>query len=319
MRTRFFCVCLGVLVSLLVACAGPAATPTPTYPTKSILYIVAFDPGGQSDREAKVQVPFVERGLGQKILIDYRVGGGGAVGWAELSRAKPDGYTIAGINVPHIVLQPLQQEVGYKTEQIVPVVLLNRTPVGLAVAKGSPFNTLKDYLAAVKANPGEFAIGGSGTYTGHHLATLRLQKIAGVKFKYIAYTGAAPQIQAFLNGQVPGVFASSDDLVKYKDQMKILAIANAERLAQLPDVPTFKEAGVDMVEAVERGIGVPAGTPESVINRLETAFLDFAKNPDTQAEQRRQGFLPLAMSAKESKEYIEKLIPVYKELLKEIK
>lgn len=318
MRICWVCVSLFVLMSMLVAC-GPAATPTPSYPTKSITYLIAFDPGGQSDREAKAQVPFLERGLGQKILIEYRVGGGGAVGWAELAKAKPDGYTIAGINVPHIILQPLQQDVGYKTEQLVPVVLLNRTPVGLAVAKNSPYQTLKDYLAAAKAKPGEFAVGGSGTFTGHHIAALRVQKLAGVSFKYVSFTGAAPQMQAFMNGQVPAVFASSDDLVKNKDQIKILAMATAERFSPLPNVPTFKESGIDMVEAVERGVGVPNGTPDAVIKRLETAFLDFAKNPETQADMQKQGFIPLAMGAKESKEYIEKLIPVYKELLKDIK
>lgn len=90
-----------------------------------------------------MQQPELERILGQKVLIDYKVGGGGAVGWAELVRSKPDGYTICGINVPHIILQPLQQDVGYKTEQIVPIAFFERTPLGLAVLNSSPYKTLR--------------------------------------------------------------------------------------------------------------------------------------------------------------------------------
>lgn len=108
------------------------------YPTKSITYLITFNPGGQSDREARRQQPYLEKILGVKIVVDYKVGGGGALGWSELVRGKPDGYLMAGINIPHIILQPLQQKTGYTTEQIVPISLFQRTPLGLAVLKKSP-------------------------------------------------------------------------------------------------------------------------------------------------------------------------------------
>ena len=111
------------------------------YPTKSITYLVTFDPGGQSDREARRQQPLLEKILGQKVIVDYKVGGGGALGWSELVRSQPDGYLMAGINIPHIILQPMQQATGYKTDQIVPVALFQRTPLALAVLKTSPYTT----------------------------------------------------------------------------------------------------------------------------------------------------------------------------------
>ncbi|MBP2676577.1 MAG: tripartite tricarboxylate transporter substrate binding protein, partial [Deltaproteobacteria bacterium] len=112
----------GIVVLCLAAlCLGAgvrsAWSEVKPFPTRQITYMVCFDPGGQSDREARRQQPLLEKLLGQKVIIDYKIGGGGALGWRELTKAKPDGYTMAGFNIPHVILQPLQQDVGYKTEQ----------------------------------------------------------------------------------------------------------------------------------------------------------------------------------------------------------
>lgn len=322
MRTKMLLTLLGLLIVAVTIAACASEPPKPKeepYPTKQITYMIPFDPGGQSDREARRQQPFLEKSLGQKVVIDYKVGGGGAVGWAELVRAKPDGYYIAGINLPHIILQPLQQDTGYKTEQILPVVFFQRTPLGLAVPANSPYKTVKEFIDAAKAKPGEITIGGSGTFSGHHIATLRLQKLAGVKFNYVPFTGAAPQMTAVLGGHVNAVIANSDDLVKYKDQLRLLAMADADRFPLLPDMPTFKESGIDMIEAIDRGVGVPAGTPDYIVKKLEAAFLEIAKNPDVIADMKKQGFVPLALGAAESKAHIEKMLATYKELVKDIK
>lgn len=319
MRTKvlFATMALLVLVSTLAGCAP--GTKEPQYPTGPITYLIVFDPGGQSDRRARMQQPELERILGQKILIDYKVGGGGAVGWAECVRAKPDGYTMCGINVPHIILQPLQQDVGYKTEQLVPVAFFERTPLGLAVLNTSPYKTLQEFLDAAKANPGKISIGGSGTFSGHHMATLWLQKLTGAQFNYVPFTGAAPQMTAFLGGHVDAVIANSDDLVKYADQIRVLAIGTESPFEALPGAPTFKSQGVDMVIGIERGVAVPSGTPDYVIKKLESAFLEIHKKADVQAQMRKDGFEPLAMGHQESKAYIEKMTGVYKDLAAQVK
>ena len=118
---------IGMAVVVLGAALGQAFAQEKPYPTRQINYMVCFDPGGQSDRGARHHRRPGEF-LGQKVIIDYKVGGGGALGWRELTPPKPDGYTIAGFNIPHIILQPLQQEVGYKTEQIVPVISSSGPP-----------------------------------------------------------------------------------------------------------------------------------------------------------------------------------------------
>jgi tripartite-type tricarboxylate transporter receptor subunit TctC len=299
--------------------ANPASGQEKPYPTKSITYLVTFDPGGQSDREARRQQPLLEKILGQKVIVDYKVGGGGALGWSELVRSQPDGYLMAGINIPHIILQPMQQQTGYTTEQIVPVVLFQRTPLALAVLKTSPYQDLKAFIAAAKAKPGDISIGGSGTFSGHHVVTLRLEKMTGTKFKYVPFTGAAPQITAFLGGHVDAIFGNSDDLVKYSDSIRVLAVATEKRFFGFPDAPTFKESGYDLEESIDRGVGLPPKTPDYIVKKLEAAFLQIAKDPAIQDQMKKEGFVPLAMGHRESEAYIQKMTAIYRDIVKEIK
>jgi len=289
------------------------------FPTHQITYMVCFDPGGQSDREARRQAPLLEKLLGQKVIIDYKIGGGGALGWRELTKAKPDGYTMAGFNIPHVILQPLQQDVGYKTEQINPVFIFHKTPLAVAVLATSPYKTIDDLVAYAKKNPGAVTVGGSGSFSGYHMATLRFEKLIGSKLTYVPYTGAAPQMTSFLGGHVLAVFGASDDLTRYRDKIRVLGFATEKRFPGFPDVPTLKEQGFDMVEGVDRGIAVPPNTPANVIKTLEAAFMDIARRPEFQEEQRKGGFIPLAMGHEEVKEYMKNMTVLYTELAKGLK
>ncbi len=293
---------------------GQAFAQEKAFPSRQLTYVVCFDPGGQSDRGARLYQPHLDKLFGQKVIIDYKVGGGGALGWRELTRAKPDGYTFAGFNIPHIILQPLQQDVGYQTEQIVPVMIFQRTPLGLAVLNTSPIKTLQDFIDQAKKEPGAISVGGSGSFSGYHMATLRLEKLTGTKLTYVPFTGSAPQMTAFLGGHVTAVFGASDDLTIHRDKLRVLGFAMNERFPGFPDVPTLKEQGIDMAEAVDRGVAVPPGTPEPVIKKLESVMIEVAKMPEVQAEMRNQGFLPVAIGHEESKAYVAEMTKVYKEL-----
>jgi tripartite-type tricarboxylate transporter receptor subunit TctC len=284
------------------------------YPTRQISYLICFDPGGQSDRVARLQQPHLDRLLGQKVIIDYKVGGGGALGWRELVRGKPDGYLMAGFNIPHTILQPLQQEVGYKTEQINPICLFQRTPLGLAVLNTSPYKSLQEFMDFGKKNPGALTVGGSGTFSGYHMAALRFEKLSGVKLTYVPFTGSAPQMTAFLGGHLAAIFGASDDLTRFRDKLRVLGFATDARFPGFPDAPTLKEQGVDMAEAVDRGSAVPPKTPDYIIKKLEGAFVETAKHPDVVAEMKKQGFVPIAMGHQESKAYLDKMTAIYKEL-----
>src|SRR3972149_1940256 len=233
---------VGMLFALLFLVAlggGPGSRPAGSEPAKSfpprqLTYLVCFDPGGQSDREARRQAPLLEKFLGQNVIIDYKIGGGGALGWRVLTKAKPDGYTFAGFNIPHVILQPLQQDVGYKTEEIVPLFLFHKPPLALAVLETSPFKTVKDLIEHAKKNPYIVSVGGSGAYTGYHMATLRFEKLIGAKLTYVPYTGAAPQMTSFLGGHLVAVFGASDDLTRYRDKVRILGFATDKRFPGFP-------------------------------------------------------------------------------------
>ncbi len=308
------------LATSVLTFAGGTKESKEKYPSKPIEYIIPFNPGGQSDITAQYQKDDLQKVLGVNIVIKYMPGAGGAVAWSNLVKAKPDGYTICGNNIPHIIVQPLvRKNAGYKTEQLVPVYMFETTPIGLAVLKSSPFKTLKDFIDYAKAHPGEITIGGSGTHTGHHLALLQLQKLTGAKFTYIPSTGAAPSVANFLGGHTQALFANSNDLVQHKDKIRILAIGTEKRfLPYFPDVPTFIELGINMTAGIDRGVCVPPGTPKDRIKVLEDAFDKVCRGDKFVNKMQELGFLVRNLKSEEFKKYIEKKTKEYKQILKEL-
>lgn len=289
------------------------------YPSKDITYMIPFNSGGQSDIAARRQQQPLEDILGVSINVTYKPGGGGAVGWSDLVSKEPTGYFMAGINIPHIILQPLLRDnAGYKTSQIEPVGLFQATPIGIAVQPDSGIKTLDDLISKAKESPGSITVAGSGKYSGHHMAFLQFQKLAGIKMTYVPFTGAAPQVKNFLGGHTVAIMANSNDLLKYKDKMNILAIGTEERFKPLPDVPTFKELGYDMTAGIQRGVAVPPGTDKEVIETLESAFLKVVKDPEFQKKMYKNGFFPMTKGAEETAKFIqskkEQFMPILKEL-----
>lgn len=316
MRIITRALCLFVLATLVLCSAAFAAE---QFPTRSITYMVTFDPGGQSDREARRQQPLLAEILKQNVNIDYKVGGGGAIGWKELVGSRPDGYTIAGFNIPHVILQPMQQNVGFQTEQIVPVAIFQRTFLGLAVLKDSPLKSVQDVLDAAKKNPGKVTMGGVGVYSGHHIAQMQLQKLSGVKITYVPATGSASQMTTFLGGHTSVIMANQDDLWRFRDKLNVLAMTTDGRSPLFPDSPSFKELGYDMVLSIDRGVAVPPKTPAAVISVLENAFLKIANMPEVREAMEKEGFTPVAMGHEESVQYIKRLTEEFAELLKSVK
>lgn len=308
-----------LLAAVLILSAAFPGLAAEKYPNKPITYLITFDPGGQSDIEARRQQPLLEKYLGVPIIITYKTGGGGSVGWSELAYSPADGYTIAGNNIPHIILQPIERtNAGYRTEDLEPVAMFQSTPIGLAVLKSSPLTTLEEFIAYAIRNPGAITIAGSGTYSGHHLAYLQLEKLTGAKFTYIPFTGAAPQVTAFLGGHTMAILANSNDLVQHQDRIRVLAFGGLERFPALPEVPTFRELGYDLTASIDRGVCVPRGTDPARIKVLEEAFLAIANDPAIRQQMIDQGFIPLAMGAAEFKQYIAEKTAEYTELLQNL-
>jgi len=289
------------------------------FPEKPITYMICFDPGGESDITARLQQQYLEDVLKAKVVITYKVGGGGAVGWSELIRSKPDGYTVAGDNLPHTILQPMQRgDAGYTTEQLKRVYCFESTPCALVVKKDSPFKTLADFIAFAKKNPGAVTLGGSGSWTANHLGTIELEKAAGVKLTYIPFTGSGSATPALLGGHVTGLMTYTTMAAQQLDKFRILAVAAPKRSAVFPDAPTFRELGYDIVEGAYRGVSVPPNTPDNIVKILADAFEKVNRNPEFAKKMAELAFDLEFMGPEEYTKFIQTRKAYYVDLLKDM-
>src|SRR5512135_3857903 len=214
---------LGFL-ALFVALAmvGVASAGAAGFPSKRITYNICFNPGGESDITARFQEGPLKKILGVDIAINYKIGGGGALCWSELVQTKPDGYTIAGHNLPHTVLQPLEMgNAGYKTLELKQIYMFESTPNVLLVRADSPYKTLKDFVEAAKKNPpGVFTVGGSGSSSANDLGTSELNDAAGIQLTYIPFGGTGSAIPALLGSHVTALMSYSTMGIQYKGKFR---------------------------------------------------------------------------------------------------
>ena len=211
-----------IVLFALVIIILPGSVFSAEYPSKPLTYIICFNPGGESDITARIQEPVLKKYFGQEVVVTYKIGGGGSVGWSELVRSKPDGYTIAGDNLPHIVLQPLERgNAGYNTLDLKQIYMFESTPNLLVVRQDSPYKTLKDFVDYAKKNPpGIVTVGGSGSSTANDLGTTMLNKAAGIKLTYIPFGGSGSAVPALLGGHVTALMTYSTMGVQYKDKFR---------------------------------------------------------------------------------------------------
>lgn len=287
------------------------------YPSRSVNYVIPFGPGGESDITARHQQAFFKKKFGQDLVISYKPGGGGAVGWSQLNSMKGDGYNIMGINLPHIIIKPRQKAVGFSTEDIVGVYRFHYTPDALVVHKDSPFKTLQDLIDYAKANPGKLTLSGSGKGTANHLAQIRFDKMAGIKTTYVAFKGTGKAVAALLGGQVKAEWGYTSVAAKHADQVRLLAVAMEQRHPKFPDVPTFKELGFDLVSGAYRGIAVPKSTPEAIRVKLSKMIGEINADPEFRKRMENDGMALLDVGYAEYPAFIEKMTKVYLEAARE--
>jgi tripartite-type tricarboxylate transporter receptor subunit TctC len=310
---------LVVLLSVMAVaiCLAPVAAQA-EYPEKPISYIISFNPGGESDVTARLQESQLEKFLGVPVNVTHKPGGGGAVAWSEFQRtAKPDGYTVIGVNIPHIIGQPmLRKDAGYETDGFDLIMWFHFTPNALIVKKDSPYQTLEDFLKYAKQNPKAATVGGSGSFSANHLETLRLEKAADVQLTYVPHTGTGPVVPALLGGHITAAMGYSMLGVQYKDQVRVLAVAADERVETLPDAPTFKELGYDIVGGAFRGVAAPKGTDPDIIAILAKAFSE--TNKIIAEKQRALGFVMTYATGDEAYTLVGRMKKNYEGILQEI-
>ena len=259
------------------------------YPDKPIGVMVAYGPGGATDFQARIATlaSGKEALIGQPIYILNKPGAGGRTGWNWFaSEAPKDGSMLAAYNVPHFIAQSIVFDTAYNINTLEPLGNWGADPAVLIVGKDSPFNTVADLLAHADANPGAVTISGAGKFVGHHIAFLQFAKASGRDLTYIPAKGGVDALRLVKAGEVSAGFNNLSDSARSAADLKILAVADLERHAYLPDVPTLIESGVDVDDSSVnfRGLMVPAGTPQDVIDFLASKTPDMFNDKKTQGK-----------------------------------
>jgi tripartite-type tricarboxylate transporter receptor subunit TctC len=276
-----------VAISVVAVVAAAAAL---GYPDKPVQYIIPFAAAGESDIAARLQAQVFATKYGKEMIVVNKPGAGGGLVWSQMNNMPADGHTIIGVNLPHIVLQPLEPDASFKTEDVTPVYFFHYTPDALIVAADSPFKTFEDLVRAARAKPESVTIAGSGTNSANHVAQVRLDREQKIKTTYVPFKGTGDLLSSVLGGHVSAAMSYSTLAIQQKGKMRMLAVATEKRLPQFPDVPTFKELGMNWVDGAYRGIGVPKSTPPAVRKQVSDMMDSINKDPEHRKKMFEGGF-----------------------------
>ena len=306
--------CLALALSL-AACLVQAEAQAQPCPDKNLNYWQAFPPGGESDIAARHQSLVLKKKCPAiDTIVQYKAGGGGALLWSQMNTMAGDGTQLMGVNLPHLVLQPMEGNVQYKTEDVTPVFWFHYTPDALVVPETSPFKSFADFIKAAKAEPLKLNLGGSGLNSANHAAHERLNAAYGVKTTYVPYKGTGDMTLAVLGGHVDGGMSYTAFAINNKSKVRALAVAMDKRHPLLPDVPTFKELGVDWVDGAYRGIGVPKSTPLETRRRLSELFASLNADAEMKDLAFKSGFEMVNVGVDQMDNFMRERAKVYTEV-----
>lgn len=316
---------LAVLIAGLAALAGAsAAQAQAAYPAKPIRWIVPYPAGGGSDFLARTIGSQLAADVAQPVLVDNKAGGNTAIAAAETARAAPDGYTVLSADNGTLVFNPvLYRNLSYNpARDLAPVTLMGRFPMVLIVGPASNAKDAKDFIAQAKAQPGKISFASAGAGSPHHLAMELLKQQAGLHMVHIPYRGAAPALADVAGGQLAAMMtdvAAGSAFIK-GGKVRALAVANAKRLPQLPDVPTFAELGIPNVEAAALvGLVAPAATPPEVIASLQKSVAAAIRHPAVNKKLTDFGVEPVGSSSAEFAALIASESTRWQKLIRELK
>jgi len=293
---------LRCLVVLLLAALAPPAVAQENYPSRQITLIAPFAAGGSTDLVARVISEGLRAKLGQPVIVENKPGGTGVIGAREVVKADPDGYTLLLANAGATVI-PAAMSRNYPIDLNKDLVAIGLVAefVGVVIAKKDlPVNTMQEFIAYAKANPGKLNFGTSGVGSMVHLAAELLMKETGIKMQHLPYKGGSNSMTDLLGGTIDVLFVSSPVAVGQADNknLKMLGVTSRYRLQALPNVPTIEESGVPGFDTTAwMGVMGPAGIPPAIRDKLSAALVEIARDPDTQAKLRKIGFEPIGKDA----------------------
>lgn len=299
------------LLALAIVGLGSLAQ-AQTFPSKPIRLVVPFAPGGGTDNLVRLLAADASASLGQQITIDNKPGGATVGGTDMVAKAPADGYTILASDSAFLTNPGLMKNLPYQTTRdFTGITMMARAPVILIVHPSAPAHSVGELIALAKAKPGtiNYASGGNGSST--HLAGELLKQVAGVNIVHVPYRGSGPAMNDLIAGQVQMSFSGISSARQYIDggQLRVLALTGDSRNPALPNVPTFREAGLAGVNAESYwGLYAPAATPPAVVKVLNQHFTRALKNPQLAQRLAELGYEPIANTPEEHTAQMKQMI-----------
>lgn len=300
------------LVFSLVACGaddaeeGDADVEAVEFPTKPIDVIVAYKAGGGTDVGARVLASVAEEKLGQSLVILNKPGSDGELGYTELAKAEPDGYTIGFINLPTFVSLIAERDTEFEVDDVEPILNHVYDSGVLVVQASSEIETLEEFVEYAKENPEELTISNNGTGASNHIGAAHFEYEADIEVTHVPFGGSTDMLAALRGGHVDATVAKISEVAGLEEagELRILASFTEERLENFPDVPTMKESGYDILFGSARALVAPKGTPQEIIDILHDGFKE-AIESEEHLEKAKDADLPIKyMSPEELGQYI---------------
>jgi len=291
---------------LFLLIAGALAVPVDaqTYPSRPVRIVVPLSPGGFADTPARMLAPRLSDQLGRQFFVENKPGAGGTIGADFVAKSAPDGHTLLLTGTPHVISAHLYKKMPYDAlKDFTPIALIASGPYALVVnPQKLPVNSVRELVAAARAQPGRIDYASSGNGSAQHLVGALFNATAGIDLNHVPYKGSGPAMQDLIAGQVGVSFAGIPNVLGHvkSGRLKALGVTTPKRWSELPEVPTLAEAGVAGYEAtLWLNISGPAGMPADIVQRLHTEIARALQDPEVQNNFRSAGVDATSMGPQE--------------------
>ncbi len=292
-----------------------------TYPNRPIRLIVCVPAGGGVDTVTRIVANGLQQRLGQPVVVENRAGAGGNIGAEAVFTSDPDGYTLLAAQPSPLTVNPmLYKNMTFDPSKFEPVVIMTTVANVLLVRPNFPAKTAQEFIAYAKANPGKINYASQGIGTTSHLTAALFEKVTGTKLVHVPYKGTAPALNDLIAGHVDMIFMELASAIKLHQagRARILAVATAQRIPNLPDIPTLDEAGVKGFESgTWNAIAAPPKTPPAIVGKLNTAINEVLKSPEVQDKFAKINLRAAGGTPAEARTFITKETQVWGEVIKE--